>query len=107
MTAAAATLVERRPRASALALARRHALTAYSLLAFAYLLLPIAIVVMFSFNHPKGRFNYVWQGFTWDNWRHWDAVPGMRSALEVSLEVAGIASVAATALGTLIALALV
>ena len=47
-------------------------------LAFVYLLLPIAVVVLFSFNHPKGRFNYTWQGFTLDNWRHWDAVPGLR-----------------------------
>src|SRR4029077_8967230 len=79
----------------------------YSLLVFAYLLLPIVIVVLFSFNSPKGRFNVVWNQFTLDNWVNWDAVAGIRSAIEVSLEVAAIASVAATALGTLIALALV
>jgi spermidine/putrescine transport system permease protein len=86
---------------------RRHTLMVYSLLAFAYLMLPIAIVVLFSFNHPAGRFNYVWEGFTWDNWRHWDGVPGLRSAIVLSLEIAVIASIAATAMGTLIALALV
>jgi len=107
MTAAAETLVERRARVSPLALVRRNVLTLYSLLAFAYLLLPIAIVVLFSFNHPAGRFNYVWQGFTWDNWRHWDGVPGIRGALEVSLEIAALSSLCATILGTLIALALV
>jgi len=106
MTAAAETLVERR-RVDPLAFARRHVLTAYSILAFAYLLLPIAIVVLFSFNHPAGRFNYVWQSFTWDNWKHWDGVPGIRSALEVSLEIAALSSLCATILGTLIALALV
>jgi spermidine/putrescine transport system permease protein len=90
-----------------LAFVRRHVLTVYSLLAFAYLLLPIGIVVMFSFNNPRGRFNYVWEGFTWSNWLHWDAVPGLRSALELSLEIAALSSVCATALGTLIALALV
>jgi spermidine/putrescine transport system permease protein len=109
MTSAAAEVsaTPRRVRARPLAFVRRHLLTAYALLAFAYLLLPIAVVVMFSFNDPKGRFNYVWQGFTWDNWRHWDAVPGLSSALVNSLEIAAIASVCATALGTLIALALV
>jgi spermidine/putrescine transport system permease protein len=107
MTAAAETLIERRARVSPLAFARRHVLTAYSLLAFAYLLLPIAIVVLFSFNHPKGRFNYVWQGFTWNNWKHWDGVPGIRGALEVSLEIAALSALSATVLGTLIALALV
>jgi spermidine/putrescine transport system permease protein len=87
--------------------ARHHVLTVYSLLAFAYLLVPIAIVVLFSFNNPKSRFNYVWEGFTLDNWRHWDAYPGLTDAMKVSLEVAAISSLAATTLGTLIALALV
>jgi spermidine/putrescine transport system permease protein len=86
---------------------RRHALTVYALLAFAYLLLPIAIVILFSFNDPRGRFNYVWQGFTLDNWRNWDAVPGLAESMWLSLEIAAIASILATALGTLIALALV
>ena len=89
------------------ALVRRHALTAYAVLAFAYLLAPIVVVIAFSFNDPKGRFNYVWQGFTLQNWEHWDAVPGLRDAIVLSLEVAVISSLAATALGTLIALALV
>ena len=31
-------------------------------------MLPIAVVILFSFNDPEGRFNYVWQGFTLDNW---------------------------------------
>jgi len=89
------------------ALARRNVLAAYSVLFFAYLLLPIAIVIAFSFNNPTGRFNYVWQGFTWNNWRYWDGVPGLRGAIELSLEIAVIASLVATALGTLVALALV
>jgi spermidine/putrescine transport system permease protein len=89
------------------AFVRRHILTLYALLAFAYLLVPVAVVVMFSFNNPAGRFNYTWQGFTVNNWVHWDAIPGLRSAVEVSLEIAAISSVSATILGTLIALALV
>jgi spermidine/putrescine transport system permease protein len=87
--------------------ARRHVLTLYTALAFAYLLVPIAIVILFSFNNPVGRFNYTWHSFTFDNWKHWDGVPGMRSAIELSLEIAALSSVVATALGTLIALALV
>ena len=98
---------ERSVLATVLAFVRRHALAAYSLLFFAYLLLPIAIVIVFSFNHPTGKFNYTWQGFTWDNWRYWDGVPGIRSAIVLSLEIALVASLVATALGTMIALALV
>jgi spermidine/putrescine transport system permease protein len=86
---------------------RHHVLTLYSLLFFGYLLLPITIVVLFSFNHPSGKFNYTWQGFTWNNWKYWDGVPGIRSAITLSLEIALLASIAATVLGTLIALALV
>jgi spermidine/putrescine transport system permease protein len=107
-----AVAVERRPArpsvlARAWAFVKRHVLTVYSILFFAYLLLPIAVVVVFSFNHPAGKFNYTWQAFTWDNWLHWDGVPGIRSAIILSLEIALIASLIATALGTLIALALV
>jgi len=93
--------------ASTWAFVKHHALSVYSVLFFLYLLLPIAVVVMFSFNHPSGKFNYVWQGFTWNNWRYWDGVPGIRSALFLSLEIALFASIVATVLGTLIALALV
>jgi spermidine/putrescine transport system permease protein len=86
---------------------RHHVLTVYSILAFTYLMLPIGVVIAFSFNNPAGRFNYVWSGFTLDNWKNWDGVPGLRSAMVLSLEIALLASLVATALGTLIALALV
>jgi len=90
-----------------LALVRRHALTVYAMAAFGYLLLPIAVVIAFSFNDPKGRFNYTWQGFTLDHWRNWDGVAGLRDSIVLSIEIAAISSILATALGTLIALALV
>jgi len=86
---------------------RRHLLTAFAIAAFAYLLVPIGIVIAFSFNDPAGHFNYTWQGFTLDNWRNWDGVPGLRDAMVLSLEIALVASIAATMLGTAIALALV
>jgi spermidine/putrescine transport system permease protein len=86
---------------------RHQTLTVYAILAFAYLMLPIAVVILFSFNKPSGRFNYVWEGFTLDNWRNWDGIPGLRDSMVLSLEIAALASIAATVLGTLIALALV
>jgi spermidine/putrescine transport system permease protein len=106
MTVAAET-VRVTPRRSVLAFVRKHVLTAYALLAFAYLLLPIAIVIAFSFNDPAGRFNYTWQGFTLKNWTNWNGVPGLTDAMSLSLQIAAIAAVVSTALGTLIALALV
>ena len=107
MSVAAQTAPLPRRRAGVLAFLRAHALTAYAILAFVYLLLPIAVAIAFSFNSPKGRFNYTWQGFTLKYWQNWDSVPGLWGAMKLSLEIALIASLVATALGTLIALALV
>jgi spermidine/putrescine transport system permease protein len=90
-----------------LAWLRHHALSAYAILAFGYLLLPIAIVIAFSFNDPKGRYNYLWEGFTFDNWLNWDAVPGLADAMKVSIQIAALSALFATILGTMIALALV
>ena len=67
---------------------RRHLLTVYAILAFAYLLVPIGVVILFSFNDPAGRFNYTWQGFTLDHWRNWDGVPGLSDAMVLSIEIA-------------------
>ena len=107
----AVPVAERAPRASSVSrlwvFVKRHVLTVYAALAFIYLMLPIAVVIAFSFNNPIGRFNYTWSSFTLDNWKNWDGVPGLRSAMVLSLEIAFLAALIATALGTLIALALV
>jgi spermidine/putrescine transport system permease protein len=100
-----------RPRESAVArtvaFVRRNLLAFFAGLVFVYLLLPIAVVIAFSFNDPAGRFNYTWQGFTLKWWQNPFGVPGLGDALQVSLEIAALSSLAATVLGTLIALALV
>jgi spermidine/putrescine transport system permease protein len=106
MSVAAERLPVPRRRFGVWAFVKRHALTVYAIGAFVYLLLPIAVVIAFSFNDPKGRFNYVWQGFTLDNWIHWNAVPGLSDAIVLSVEIALLSSIFATALGTAIALAL-
>jgi spermidine/putrescine transport system permease protein len=87
--------------------ARRHALTGFAGLALVYLMLPIAVVILFSFNDPVGRFNYTWQGFTLDNWTNPFGVPGLGDAMRASVEIALLSSLVATLLGVPIALALV
>ena len=89
------------------AFVKRHALTVYALLVVGYLMLPIAVVILFSFNHPTGRFNYIWNEFTYDNWINWNSVLGIQDAIITSLEVGLLATIVATALGTLMALAIV
>jgi spermidine/putrescine transport system permease protein len=109
MTAATAT-VPAAPRgagaARAAAWVRRHLLSAYATLALLYLFVPIGVVIAFSFNNPKGRFNFTWDGFTLKNWTHPFGVPGIGSALRLSLEIAAIASIVATVMGALMALSL-
>jgi spermidine/putrescine transport system permease protein len=87
--------------------ARQHLLALYALLALGYLMLPIAVVAAFSFNDPVGRTNYTWQGFTFEHWLSPFGRPGLEHAVTVSLEIAVLASIVATVLGTGIALALV
>ena len=86
---------------------KHHALTGYSILVVGYLMLPIAVVILFSFNKPAGRFNYVWEEFTFDNWLNWNAVLGIQNAVITSLELGLLATIVATVLGTLIAMAIV
>ncbi len=78
----------------------------WALLAYAVLFAPIAVIVLFSFNAPRGRFNLLWQGFSLEAWRHPLAVPALWQAFLTSLQLALSAGLLATALGTLMALAL-
>jgi spermidine/putrescine transport system permease protein len=112
MEAATARAADLRPvrHPRALALGRRLldlSLNVYAGLALVYLLLPIAVIVLFSFNAPHSRFNFVWHGFTLDNWKHPFDVPGLTEAITASLKIAAISTVIATILGTMMALALV
>lgn len=82
-------------------------LNVYAALALIYLLLPIAVIIVFSFNDPKSKFNFVWQGFTLDYWKDPFGVPGLGDAMLTSLKIAALSTVFATVLGTMMALALV
>lgn len=86
---------------------REHALIIYGGLAITYMLIPIALIVAFSFNDPKGKFNFTWSGFTIDHWTHPFAIPELTDALVLSLKLAALATVISTVLGTLVALAMV
>jgi spermidine/putrescine transport system permease protein len=96
-----------RPPETAAGRLGRWSLTAVAAAGFVYLFLPIASIVVFSFNEPKGRFNLVWQSFTLDNWRDPFADQGLTDAMIYSLKIATIAAIVATVLGSLIAIALV
>jgi spermidine/putrescine transport system permease protein len=89
------------------AFVRHHTITFFGLLALAYLMLPILVVIVFSFNDPAGRFNYTWEGFTTEHWRNPFGPPFLGDAVQTSVVIALVATLVATVLGTLVALALV
>jgi spermidine/putrescine transport system permease protein len=107
-SAAAPLRTESRPRARRLGrVLLDRSLNVYAGLAIVYLMVPIAIILLFSFNHPRGRFNFIWHGFSLDAWKHPFAVEGLGAAMKASLEIAALSTIGATVLGTLMALALV
>ncbi len=75
-------------------------------LAIIYLLVPIAVMIVFSFNLPVGKFNYSWNEFSLQGWLHPLGWPGLPQSLAVSLGVAFISTIIATILGTAIGLAM-
>jgi spermidine/putrescine transport system permease protein len=87
--------------------ARSWGLGIWSALALLYLFIPIFVIVAFSFNDNKGRFNFTWQGFTLNHWAHPFANPDLATAMKNSLTIALITTIIATALGTFMAMALV
>jgi spermidine/putrescine transport system permease protein len=84
-----------------------HAVMAVGLVVLAYMFVPIVVVVLMSFNEPASRAAYTFDAFTLDNWLHPCEPEGLCSSLITSLQLGLLATVGATALGTLMAFALV
>jgi spermidine/putrescine transport system permease protein len=86
---------------------REHAVNIVAGLVVIYLLIPIAVIFLFSFNDPQGRYNYTWVGFTFSHWADAFSRPELNEALLTSLKLAVLATVISTIVGTMMALALV
>jgi spermidine/putrescine transport system permease protein len=84
----------------------RWALNLFAGAVLVYLFVPIAWIVLFSFNQPAGNYNIVWQNFTLDNWKDPFSETALTDALIVSLKVAAVSTAISAVLGSLIALAL-
>lgn len=88
----------------------KYALPTYSWLVIAYLVFPIAIMIVYSFNRVIGGLqlvSFTWNGFTTLWYQQWSNVPGLTSAFWLSIRLALVSTVIATVLGTLLAIALV
>lgn len=78
----------------------------YAIVAFVFLLTPIAYTVAFSFNDST-KSNAQWQGFTLDNWLKVCERQGVCEAVGSSILIGVVSTAIATVLGTMIAIALV
>jgi spermidine/putrescine transport system permease protein len=77
---------------------------------FLYLLIPIAFMIVYSFNQSHAALPQVtskWQGFTTQWYREWNGIPGLGPAFFLSIKLALLATLISSVLGTLLALALV
>ena len=83
----------------------RNAIRIYAVFAFAYLFVPVAYTLVFSFN-DSGKTNISWKGFTLDKWKNPCGAPDVCNALENSIKIGLVATVIATVLGTMVAFAL-
>lgn len=72
-----------------------------------YTFIPIAIVILMSFNDPDNRLVYSFDGFTLQNWLNPCEPDGMCGSLWTSIQIGFLSTLFATILGTLAAFALV
>jgi spermidine/putrescine transport system permease protein len=84
-----------------------HLILFIGLLVLLYMFLPIFVVVLLSFNDPASRLAYEFTSFTWDNWLNPCTPAGLCASLVKSLQIGLLATLGATALGTLMAFAMV
>jgi len=107
MATTSASLAARRAPAARLGRMIDHwLLPIYVIGVTAYLILPVAVMILFSFNDPTGRSNLVWRDFSIAAWLNPLGRPGLGEAVRNSLVVAVLSTLIATMLGTMIGLAL-
>ena len=88
----------------------RAILPTYSWLVIAYLVFPIAIMIVYSFNQVTTglpQVSFAWNGFTTKWYQQWNGIPQLTSSFWLSIQLALATTVLAGIVGTLLALALV
>ena len=85
-----------------------RALLVYAGLAIAYVLVPIAVIAVFSFGEtPQDKLTFAFDGFTLEYWKSAFSNEALNEAFITSFELAALSTLMATAIGTLMAMALV
>src|SRR5215475_10338094 len=84
----------------------RFILPVYSWLIIAYLVFPIAVMILYSFNQVTTglpQVSFAWNGFTLQWYREWSDIPGLTTAFWLSIRLAIVSTLFATVTGTLLA----
>ncbi len=85
----------------------RISLWVWAGLGLVFLFTPIFVTILFSFNEPTGKYNYIWNKFSLSGWTDPLKYPELTDALIFSLKIAVVVTAIATVLGTLMGLAMV
>ena len=85
----------------------RVSLWVWAVLGLLFLFTPIFVTILFSFNEPTGKYNYIWNTFSLSGWTDPFKYPELTDALIFSLKIAVVVTAIATVLGTLLGLAMV
>src|SRR5262249_45206999 len=98
------------PLAAAWSWLRRNGFKIYAVVAVAYMLIPIAVIAVFSFADASQNRDHlafaINNGFTLKYWQHAFSVPELNSALLTSFRLAALPTLISTPLRTLLAIAL-
>ncbi len=88
---------------------RRNGLLIFAGFAVLYMLVPIIVIALFSFDAgtAQGELDFKWDGFTLDYWSDAFGDKAVNDSMLTSLKLAGLSTLVATVIGTLMAMALV
>ena len=90
---------------------RRKRFKIYTGFALAYMLIPIAVIAVFSFADASENRDHlsfaINNGFMLKYWEHAFSIPDLNTALSTSFRLAALATLISTMIGTLMAIALV
>lgn len=87
---------------------RHNALMIFAGFAVAYMLIPIAVIALFSFDTTDaGELDFAFDGFTLEYWKDAFANEDVNDSMITSLQLAALSTIGATVIGTLMAMALV
>ncbi len=88
---------------------RRNGLLVYAGFAVAYMLVPIFVIALFSFDpgNAQGELDFEFNGFTLEYWQGAFDDQAVNDSMSKSLQLAALSTLFSTAIGTLMAMALV